>query len=75
MMQNKKQIGDWDKFVLDFEAVVTLEEIDFETNKLFARIGQYARNWIKNNSTGRFKVIKNDPQAEITQKGYLQNAI
>lgn len=73
LMQNKKQIADYDKFVLDFEAVITLEGIPFETDKLFARLGQYARNWIKNNS--KFKVIKNEDETNRMANRHLNAAI
>ena len=60
-MQNKSQIDDWKKFWLDFEAKVTLEEISFEAPKLFARLGSFSRNWIRNNKKQQTEISTNHP--------------
>lgn len=55
-MQNKKQIDNYDKFLLDFNDKVTIEKIEYDGTILFARLNTFARNWIIN--TKKSKLIK-----------------
>jgi hypothetical protein len=47
-MQYKSKIDNWEKFVKDFDNKVIIEGLDFDVNKLFARLETYAGNWIAN---------------------------
>ena len=47
-MQYKSKIDNWVKFVKDFDNKVIIEGLDFDVNKLFARLETYAGNWIAN---------------------------
>lgn len=67
LMQHKSQIKDWDKFVLDFEATVVIEKMDFDVNPLFERLGKYARNWILNINSGRFKNNNQDAGQRVDE--------
>ena len=46
-----QKIVDKEKFTKDFNDTVDLEKLEFNENVLFARLGKYARNWIKNQET------------------------
>ena len=56
-IQNKKQISEWDKFLLDFSDTVDIEGLNFTDKILFGRIQKYARNWIVNNNREKGKVL------------------
>lgn len=48
-MQYKSKIDNWIKFIKDFNNKVIIEGLEFDVNKLFARLETYAGNWILNN--------------------------
>jgi len=52
-MQNKKQITDYNKFILDFDDKVIIEKRLFEPDILFARLKIFGRNWIQNNNQNK----------------------
>ena len=64
VMQNKKQILEWEKFLQDFDDTVDVEGLSFSDKILFGRINKYARNWIANSNrnTGRVVTLANAPQ-------------
>ena len=47
-MQYQSKIDNWLKFVKDFDNKVIIEGLDYDVNKLFARLEMYAGNWIAN---------------------------
>jgi hypothetical protein len=53
LMQNKSKIDNWVKFTKDFNNKVIIEGLDFDINKLFARLETYAGNWILNNQKNK----------------------
>ena len=59
-MQNKKQINDFDKFLLDFNDTVDMEGLEYTDKILFGRLNKYARNWMQNQH--KFQVYKNNSQ-------------
>ena len=48
LIQNKKQIKNFEKFSLDFNDTCDQEKLEYDVRVLFARLGKYARNWIEN---------------------------
>jgi len=52
----KPQIREFDKFLLDFQDTVSIENIPFEVERLFPRWKKYARGYIKNQN--RFDPIE-----------------
>lgn len=50
LIKYKSQIQNYKKFEEDFNDTVAIEAIEYNDNKLFARLGKYARNWIMNQS-------------------------
>jgi len=48
LIQNKKNIKDFEKFTKDFNDKVDIEGIEFTSKKLNARLGIFTRNWIEN---------------------------
>mgnify|MGYP003114953270 CR=1 len=47
LMDNKKQIKNWEKFTADFNDTVDDEKRDYDVS-LFFRLAKYTRNWIEN---------------------------
>jgi hypothetical protein len=52
-MQYKSKIENWIKFIKDFNNKVIIEGLEFDINKLFARLETYAGNWILNNQKNK----------------------
>ncbi len=70
MMRYGSKIKDLKKFQLDFDATVEKEELKYTDRILFARLGQYARNWISNQDKFNSKTDN-----EEQQQTYRSNAI
>lgn len=72
MMQFKKQINDYDKFLQMFEATVQQEELEFKENIITGRFKKYALNWISNQNKFDKPVIDLNtvPPKRIVFKGY-----
>lgn len=71
LMAYGSKIKDLEKFELDFNATVDKEELNYVPKVLFARLGQYARNWIQNQD----KFNKQDNEQQQQQPNYRNNAI
>lgn len=50
LMQYKKRIDNWLKFCKDFNNKVVLEGLEYDVNKLMARLEIFAGNWIASTS-------------------------
>ena len=61
-MRFSNKIKNKEKFVADFNDKVDVEEIEFTERKLFARLSQFARNWVQNQD----KFQPEDPNKNIT---------
>ena len=48
LIQNKKNIKDFEKFTKDFNDKVDIEGLEFTSKKIKARLNIFARNWIEN---------------------------
>jgi len=67
-MKNKKQIKTWDKFCLDFNSTVEIENLKFEARILFGRLQKYADSWIYNQAKYASKEDNSTPT-------YLKNKL
>lgn len=61
-MRFSNKIKNKEKFVADFNDKVDVEEIEFTERKLFARLSQFARNWVQNQD----KFQPEDPNKNTT---------
>ncbi|MRM83395.1 DUF6291 domain-containing protein [Riemerella anatipestifer] len=48
LIRYSQRVGNLEKFKQDFNDTIVIEGLEWEPNKLFARLGKYARNWIEN---------------------------
>ena len=72
MMQFKKQINDFDKFSLRFDAQVEMERLEYDVSVLSGRFKKFALNWIDNEERFGTKVISivdESPKQKI--KGFV----
>lgn len=58
MMQFRKQINDYEKFLQMFEATVEQEGLEFKKNVIVGRFKKYALNWISNQNKFDAPVIE-----------------
>jgi len=70
MMQFKKQINDYEKFLQMFEATIEQEGLEFKKNVIVGRFKKYALNWISNQNKFDAPVIdlnanQNQPQRKF----------
>ena len=70
MMQFKKQINDYEKFLQMFEATMEQEGLEFKKNVIVGRFKKYALNWISNQNKFDAPVIElnanqNQPQRKF----------
>lgn len=56
-MQNKSQIDDYKKFLLDFDSKVIIEELKWRPPILMERLKMFARNWIQNSQGKSSRVV------------------
>ncbi|SHG28286.1 helix-turn-helix domain-containing protein [Flavobacterium johnsoniae] len=66
MIQFKKQINDYEKFVQLFEATVLQEKLEFDGNVIEGRFRKFAINWVSNQDKFDTKVI--ELKAEVKQE-------
>jgi len=58
-MQNKKQITNYKKFILDFDDKVIIDNLIFDPKIIFARLKIFGRNWIQNNKQNKNSRVVN----------------
>ena len=63
LIKEKRQIEDFELFVLNFNSVVEIAELPYKSKVLFARLTQYAANWKAN----RLKQRKNSNRGNQKQ--------
>lgn len=58
IIQNKKNIDDWDRMIDNFNDTVEIEKLEYNGKILLARLRKYCRNWISNQQTKKTKEDK-----------------
>ncbi len=70
-MQNKSQVKDFEKMVMDFNDTVDQEQLRYNYKILRARLNKYTRNWIANQNKYSSS-IKTDSNG-INSQGFIGN--
>ncbi|MEM9685352.1 MAG: hypothetical protein AAF934_00335 [Bacteroidota bacterium] len=53
MMQQKKQIGNFELFLVNYNCTVDIEGLPYKSKILFRRLEKYTANWIENRKQGK----------------------